>query len=246
MSASLTVSLLETWEPGARTPPHRRLSALLRAIYGPATVEDDTLGGRCCRLLLLRREWGGGKMEGVVTCERCAERSEFIVPVEEIMNAARPAPDARVQLHEQGRIFTFRLPRMSDIEAASGLTNFDDVRQAIMRRCALDSDHPPAALADRLGARFEALDPAANIVLKTVCSGCAAPIVAAVDIATFVARDLDRIVERLLRDIDAIASAYGWSEAAIADLPPRRRRRYVAMIAEARRQAPPPLTRRRS
>jgi hypothetical protein len=176
-------------------------------------------------------------MEGVVTCERCAERSEFVVPVEEILRAARPAPDAQVRLEAQGRTFTFRLPRMSDIEAASRLSSVHDVRQAIMRRCALDSDDPPAALADRLGARFEALDPAANIVLTTVCSGCAAPIAAAVDVAAFVAHDLDRIVEKVLRDIDAIASTYGWSEAAIIALPPRRRRRYVAMIAEARSQA---------
>jgi hypothetical protein len=51
-----------------------------------------------------------------------------------------------------------------------------------------------------------------------------------VDLATFVARDLDRVVAALYREIDTIASAYGWNESTILALPAERRRRYVAMI----------------
>jgi hypothetical protein len=50
-------------------------------------------------------------------------------------------------------------------------------------------------------------------------------------VAGFVARDLDRTLDRLYEEIHVIASAYGWDEAAILALPPERRCRYVSMIA---------------
>ena len=54
--------------------------------------------------------------------------------------------------------------------------------------------------------------------------------------------DPDRLVEGLYRDIDTIASAYGWDEPTILALPADRRRRYVELIATRTRTRAPRRT----
>lgn len=238
MVALSPIALMAAWAAGSPDPPHQRLAALLAAVVGEAAIADDTLGGRNRRLLDLHQALVGARLEAVVGCEACEARSEFVIPVEAIAASPAPAPDARVRIRAHGRTIAFRLPRMSDIEAAGGR------RDAILQRCALSQAPVDAAVAKRIGERFEALDPAANVVLNIACSGCGTPIAASVDVAAFVARDLDRLVEGLFRDVDLIAGAYGWDEVSILSLPPARRRRYVAMIAEARVPSQPYLARR--
>jgi len=240
MAAPSATDLIAAWDPASRAPPHRRLSTLLASCEGADAVAADTLGMRNQRLLRLHRDLVGGALEARVTCAHCATESEFELPAEAILAAPPPAPDARVRVRYGGRTVTVRLPRIADIETLSA----PDLRRAIIERCRTGTGGPvPADLAKKLGRKFEALDPAANIVVNIACSGCTRPIAASVDLARFVARDLDRVLDSLLRDLDVIASAYGWSEQAILAMPPQRRRRYVAMIVAARNPARPSLVR---
>jgi hypothetical protein len=242
MAAPSAADLIAVWEPSSRLPPHRRLAVLLAASDGAEAIAADTLGMRNQRLLLLHRALVGSALEARVTCTHCAAESEFALPVDAILSAPPPAPDTTVRMRSGRRTSVFRLPRMADIEAAGGASPGADVKRAIMARCRIAGGGAISAeTADRLGREFEALDPAANIVVNVACSGCAQPLAATVDLAGFVARDLDRVFDGLFRDIDTIASAYGWSEQAILALPPERRRRYVGLIAAARRPARPSL-----
>jgi hypothetical protein len=137
-----------------------------------------------------------------------------------------------VRLGAGRRRFTFRLARMDDLDAAGDAASPRDVRRAIVERCRIGGDGDvPDLVIHRLAERFEALDPAANIVVNVTCSGCEAALAASVDVAGFVARGLDRLVERLLDEVHTIAGTYGWDEARILELPAWRRRRYVDMIA---------------
>ena len=92
-----------------------------------------------------------------------------------------------------------------------------------------------AALLARLGDAFDQADPAASIALALSCSECGADVPVAVDVAPLVADAFARLADGLLRDIDAIASAYGWGEDAVLALPQERRQQYVALIAGRRR-----------
>jgi hypothetical protein len=238
MGVPSAAALIGAWDPASRAPPHQRLTALLAAIEGGAMIHEDTLGGRNCRLLLLHRALVGSPLEARVTCPHCAAQSEFALPTEAIVAAPAPDPGVRVRIRLGRRTLAFRLPRMSDIEAAQRASaDGQDIRRAVLERCCSAKGAIPDGAAERLARKFEALDPAANIVISIACSGCARPIAASVDVATFVARDLDRLVDGLFRDVDMIASAYGWTEQAILALAPERRRRYVAMIAAARMPA---------
>ncbi len=237
MAVPSPANLIDTWALDRRLPDRRRLAVLLEAAVGPQ-VQDDSPGARNRRLLALHRDLIGGALEARVACPECGVQSEFEVPCEAILAAPSPGPDVRARLREDGRTFVFRLPRMSDLEAVADLG--PAIPAALSRRCCLNGE-PPASLAERLGRKFEALDPAANIVLAITCADCARPVAATVDLAVFVARELDRLVDGLMRDVDVIASAYGWTEEVIFALTPARRARYVAMIANARRPSQPRL-----
>lgn len=236
-TASLSM-LFDHWPIGSGVA-HGRLTALLRALgAGDAALAADTLGARNRRLIALHDMWVGGAIEAQVACTACATMNSFAVP-KDAMRALPPAQDALVTVAYGGRELAYRVPTMADIEAVGDAT---DVRLAMLDRCAAGpvrvaaADLDAAAL-DAIETAFDRADPLASIVVESACSECGAALAASVDLAAFVATDLDRLHAALLRDVDTIASAYGWGESAILALPAERRARYVAMIAD-RRAAP--------
>jgi hypothetical protein len=228
-------TLVASWDMSARASAHSRLATLLAAT-GVAGLADDTLGMRNRRLLALRQMLTSAPMEAHLVCMDCEADNEFPVPIADILAAPDPAGEAVIELRLGEGRWRFRLPCMGDLDAAR--RGGQPLRTALLDLCRFEGDAPfPEALVEELGKRWEALDPAADVGVEISCVGCGKTIHATVDVADFVARDIDRLTEALLRDIDAIATAYGWSEQVIAALPASRRRRYVAMIA-ARRLIP--------
>jgi hypothetical protein len=218
---------------------HRRFVALLAALTGgdapSADFGADTLGDRNRRLLALHSALVGRQLEGRVTCTTCGVASEFDVPTEAIRSLPAPKRDAAAWATQGRRRVAYRLPTMADIEAVGDRGTPGEIRHAILDRCRMGGPTPALTelSARRLAAQFEALDPAATVEVDIACSGCGAALAATVDIATFVARDLDRLVDSLYRDVDVIARTYGWDEVRILSLPAARRRRYVGLISSA-------------
>jgi hypothetical protein len=243
--------LIGAWDPAAAGASHGRLAALVAALEGsPANADGslpgdthtgDTLGDRNRRLLALQRELIGTPLEARVACRRCGVESEFRVPIDAIGDLPRPDRGVRVSVRLVRRRYTFRLPTMADLEAAGGYSGAREVRLAVIARCRIDGGggEIPELVAHRLAARFEALDPAANVVVNVACSGCASPLAVSVDVARFVAQSIDRLVDGLLREVHMFAAAYGWDEARVLSLPAWRRRRYLELIASSRFPALP-------
>ena len=75
-------------------------------------------------------------------------------------------------------------------------------------------------------------DPQAEVVLTFTCPACQHGWQALFDVGTFFWTEVASAARRLLREVDALARAYGWSEAAILALSPARRQAYMEM-AEA-------------
>ena len=225
--------LLSAWDRGERAAAHRRLGSFLAATEGQDRIRAETLGERNRRLLRLHRDLVGWPLEAHITCGRCAVDNEFVVPSETILAAAAYANPAHVRIRSRGRSLTFRVPRIDDIETAGDSSSVDDVRRAVLERCRLSGDLEALtdAAIERLGREFEARDPLANIVVTITCTGCGATLTASIDLASFVAADLDRLVDALYREVHELASAYGWDERTIVALPADRRRRYIELIA---------------
>jgi hypothetical protein len=231
--------LLSTWSDGGGSGPHRRIGNLLATLLPDVVLEHDTLGQRNRRMLQLHAGLFDRAIEARVACTKCETQNEFAVPREEILAAPMADADAIVEMPVSGGNVRFRQPRLADIAIAS---TAGDPKAALIRLCSL-SEAGELALceADALAVHYEALDPLANISIDTPCAQCGSAISATVELADFVASDIIRLVDGLFRDIDSIASAYGWSEADILALPPDRRARYISMIAARRSPARPQL-----
>ncbi|OLL27502.1 hypothetical protein BTH42_32170 [Burkholderia sp. SRS-W-2-2016] len=216
------------------------MARLVRAMDDTRACGDDTLGDRNRRLLRLHCALVRGPLEACVKCSACGVDNELDLPLKAFLDTPAAPRDARVKLNLGRGMGVFRLPRMTDIEAAAAS---HDVRSAVLERCRVDGAgsvlHELAML--RLGRRFEVIDPLSNIVVNITCVGCGTALAASVEVAALVAHEIDAIVEGLYRDVDRLASTYGWSEDAILALPVERRHRYVAMAAL--RGAVPPQAR---
>lgn len=245
MAPLSAAQLFALWEPSSAAPAHRRLEPLVASLFPGEAIESDTLGARNRRLLALHAEVSDAAIEARLRCGRCGTDNAFELPVADILACPVPDPAARVTVRAGKRRLTFRLPRMADLNAAAACDP-DDALGLIVERCRIGGAGPvPAAAVGRLSARFEALDPAARILVDLACAECGSALSASVDLAEFVAAGVDGLVDRLQREIHVLAGAYGWTEGEILALPPPRRRGYLAMIAaQAARPAPAPQVRR--
>ena len=225
--------LMEAWDAPAPEGVHVRLERLLSVALDGADISGDTLGRRNQRLIALRRSLGMLRpIEAKGRCG-CGVDNEVIIPADAIEAAPTPPTGAVVSVEVDGRTLLARLPTMADLASVASMTDPAAAGAALVRRC-LDPANDDAVNSETvllaLGSAFEAVDPAADIRLAVTCAGCGEPLRVAVDLANFIGRDVAAQLAGLTGEIDALARAYGWSEADILALPPVRRRRYVAMV----------------
>jgi hypothetical protein len=75
------------------------------------------------------------------------------------------------------------------------------------------------------------VDPQAEITFHLTCPACAHEWDLLFDITDFFWTEISVQAQRLLREIDALARAYGWTEREILNLPAQRRQTYLEMLA---------------
>jgi hypothetical protein len=221
--------LVGMWPLSRRLTPSERTAAFLLAVDGPAALQY-TLGGRNQRLIALHESLVQKPIEAHAVCPECGTDNEFTLPAQALSGLPPAAPGAVARLDVDGAPRAFRLPVLADLGAASaGLAD-------LAARTCLDPPAPQLTEKDldRLARAWEALDPAGSLRVELSCAGCGDRIAADADAVDFVARDLERLVDRHMREVDVLAGTYGWSEAAILALPAGRRRRYVELVTESR------------
>ena len=226
--------LLSVWEQGARRHPIDR-AVLLHALAAPEwpvdQLADAPLGARNAALMALRRAHFGGQLPAWVDCPACGERMEFTLDAADLP----PAPDeGDAPIVVDGH--RFRRPSSRHLAALVDTPDPDSAAQALLRHCAEDSAALPddaAALAALLAAAedaLEAADPWADLALAIACPACAHEAEVSFDIASYLWEELDSHARRLLDDVHALASAYGWSEPQILALSDARRAAYLARV----------------
>jgi hypothetical protein len=75
-------------------------------------------------------------------------------------------------------------------------------------------------------------DPMAEILLTLRCPVCDNEWSAALDIATFLWAEIEARAKRILFEVHALASAYGWTEKEVLSLSEHRRALYMGMVQE--------------
>lgn len=188
-----------------------------------ATLSALPLAARDRRLIDLRRATFGRVMTVTATCPACGAQLETPLDLDHLRAQPAATPDADgVYAHDGLR---FRLPSTDDLRAALGSP---DPRATLVARTVID---PAGVDADALAAAWDAVEPLADIRLAFDCVECGHAFDRVFDPVEALTAEVEAHARRLLLDIHALASAYGWTEAEVLGLGAVRRRLYVQMVA---------------
>jgi hypothetical protein len=221
---------LELWERAVGLGRWRRDDALLAA--GDATPRG--LGARNAALLALRSTLFDRAWALRSSCPACATECEFQV------DSVALGEELHGQAAEEAATFdwaglpvTARAPTVDDLSAISRQTDQASAVRALLARC-LRGNFDPAdadeAAIEELGRRLERLDPGAALSFRLRCPACEHEWSAMLDVGEALWIELQRAAERTLTEIDALARAYGWTEAEVMRLSPTRRAAYLQLV----------------
>jgi hypothetical protein len=242
--APSALELLDVWEDGRGRSAAYRAVALLAA-SGPASreaVAGLSLGQRDAELLRLREALWGRKMAAAAVCPGCRERLELELDTAELLAAGgeRVSEEpAELGLSVAGYEVRFRLPATIDVAWAEAAESAEAARRVLLERCVLGASleeaqiaagELPEEIAARIGETMAEADPLADIQLRLECPECGRSWRAGFDVAAFVWIEVEAWVRRTLREVHALARAYGWGEREILALSPVRRQMYLDMV----------------
>jgi len=236
--------LLALWEDGARRPPlERALCVLARALgrQHRAGLAALSIGQRDALLLAVRARTFGPRLEGSTACPACAAAVEAGVDLDMLrgLEPSSPASGPRRLTASWGE-WTLRLrsPTTEDLLALAASGGDPPSPRRLLDRCiewaerggrpaeAGEVPGPARAVAED---RLAEADPLAVVELELVCPECGHAWRTLLDIGHFLWNEIDAAAGRLLREVHALATAYGWSEQDILALSPARRRAYLEL-----------------
>lgn len=237
-------TLIDVWESGLSQPPQHKILILLASFLegcSRADIAAMPVGRRDAALLDIREQLFGPVLSTMVACPDCGEQLEADVAIADIRAPAAADPDKVRTISAEGHRVAFRLPTTDDLIALPADATVADARGLLLGRCVIEAHDGagsaveprdlPEPVVRKLAAKMASLDPQADISLALTCPACSGAFAALLDVASFLLRDLHMWAQRMLRDVHALASAYGWGEAEILALSPVRRQIYLEMAA---------------
>lgn len=238
MRTPTAAQLLRAWEIGCPASTAVRALELLGVSYDgldAMRLLAMPLGRRDALLLQLHRHLFGGRLDSVAQCPACGATVEasFDADALQLKNVAddetqETAPMLEWHSAANDLRVRFRSVNSEDLLAIQSCSDGVSARQQLLQRCVIEpkSSLPPA-VQDELVQAMAAADPQADLQLDLTCPDCAHRWQPAFDIAQFLWQELHAWAIRLLREVDAIARVYHWSEADILAMSPRRRQAYL-------------------
>ncbi len=238
--------LLTVWERGIDQAPARQALLLLGAMLpeeNPDALATRPIGRRNALLLALRRRLFGERFVSTAICPACGERVELAFLTDDLgaspaIDALDPEPESAT-VSAAGYSATFRLPNSRDLLALTDESDLVIAQQHLLARCIISAEREgrpvsapelPPPLVTAITREMEARDPLATVQLTLTCPACGHGWAALLDLGAYLWRELDAWARRTLREVHVLASAYGWSEAAILAMGPGRRQRYLELI----------------
>jgi len=252
MQAPSAAELLAVWERARAQPITTQALMLLEAASPGASSEDLaklSVGRRDARLFALREALFGSRLTGLTACPRCRQQLEIGIESANIHVHCDQASGELLSVTSGGYFARFRLPNSEDLSAIAEREDRQPDEPALIRqllsRCLvelrrngrkqrLDSSRAlPAALIEAIAAEMEKADPQANLQIPLDCADCGNRWLSAFDIVSFLWSEIDNWAKRLLREVCALASAFGWRESDILEMSAQRRQLYLQMIGDA-------------
>lgn len=234
MRALSSSDLLYVWEHGAGLHPLDRGLLALSAAFpevAAATLADWTLGRRNQALIELHCSLFGSALEGWAACGGCGQKMEFEIDSRTLVNesVAGTNPEPNVFFKNQ----RFRLPTSRDLAAAVQQKDVAAAALCLLERCRAGTEQPvPWTVEDieQAGEKMAMADTLAEIRIALCCPSCGCQSIETIEMVSFFWSKIEARVKRLLCEVHAIASRYGWTEAEVLSLSPARRALYVEMV----------------
>lgn len=231
--------ILDLHDALTQAGPARRALLLLEA--GDGWAQSSTaavpLGTVDAGLLGLHAGWFGPRLVAEARCPQCAASLEVSLDVAALAGAAGVPTELTVTRDDVTAVV--RPITLTDLAAAEGLAPRD--ARAHLLRSGLASlqrgGHAcdPAALPDDadswLSDALASADPQADLLVSLACAGCDSTWEERLDVSAFLVARLASLASHLVAEVHQLATAYGWSEAAILALPAQRRRHYLELAA---------------
>jgi hypothetical protein len=242
MRALTPLELLAAWERGLAQTPAERALELLRAACPdspPELLAGYSLGRRTAELLMFRERLFGRQMTAVANCPQCADRLELSLDSAEMYTKSSSDRKDKFFLKIGDYEINFRLPNTEDSMAIVRQADMADGRELVLRRCMLGAscgretvlpEKLPSEVIEAVSAAMAEADPLADIEISISCPSCRHGWQAAFDIVSFLWNEIESWVWRIMSDVHALASAYGWRERDVLELSPTRRQFYLEMV----------------
>jgi hypothetical protein len=235
--------LLDVWESGLpQQLPYRALTLLAAAT--PDTVVEElsqlSIGKRDARLLTLREWTFGSQLASLAICPHCGESLDLDFQVSDIRVARVEKATREFYVTADDCEVHCRLPNSLDLVDVAGNEDVQTVRRLLLQRCVLaarsgSEEQPvnelPEDVLTAVIARMSEADPQADVELALSCPLCSYEWQAAFDILAFFWSEIDAWAKRVLRDVHALATAYGWREDDILSMTALRRQLYLEMAS---------------
>ena len=246
MSTLDAVTLLALWDAGASQPALRRALMLLTAAWPERSTAEWaalSIGERDECLVLLREELFGAQVEAAADCPACGNGLDVQFRTRDIAStdaSSQPPPVLAAAAGDYD--ITCRKVTTADLLDLLDEPDMDgeeEARVALLRRCvqvvdrdgaAVDPATLPADLTDAVQMQMSRSDPHADVSVRLTCPACSHDWSMRFDILAYLWGELDDWARRLLVDVHALASTYGWSERDIVAMSPRRRRMYLELV----------------
>jgi hypothetical protein len=147
-------------------------------------------------------------------------------------------PRQRVTVATDGYEVECRPPNSEDLlelrrwpaEAAPSKLLMRCIERASHDGCAATVDELPPEVLRAVTGEIALADPQAEVKVAIECPECGHLWRMDFDITTYLWTELEDWAHRLLREVHALASAYGWSEREVLGMPARRRGIYLEMV----------------
>lgn len=236
------VAWLSLWERSVPKAPRRRRRELLVSAgpSGDTSARQLAVGRANAQLLRLHRAMFGARLACQTSCPRCDAALELDLDIEDLLGREPPQQAGPMQIQLGEWEVVFRLPTEEDVDASLREPDPAAARDVLLCRCVTTcrrgteessvSSAPPEVIAT-VGGRMEEGDPLALLEFDLRCASCDHAWSSTLDVDEILWARLNAWARRLVRDVHALAQAYGWSERTIAKMSPWKRQLYLDMVA---------------
>ena len=181
----------------------------------------------------------GSKIESTIKCSQCGENFDLDFSLHSLLESLSPAShnelgvsclsDGTYQLKDG---LSFRLPTGEDECAVIGLDQ-EQARALLLERCiqSVCDDEVLLKHSDAIQSVMEALSPLVDLELNARCPECGHDQAVHFDLQHYLLSAIQGERKRLMQEVHALASNYGWSLSEILGLP-RSQRRTLASLVE--------------